>query len=148
MSGLHARHQLREAVAGYLKSANIVAATSVLPHRRRPTADSQLPALMIFTEDEASGRLTREETDRRPDLVVRARVKSVGDPPQDALDALALAVERALLAAGSLGGLVRNLELVRTHSTESANSDRQAGDIDLVYAVEIHTAANDPAKIL
>jgi|GEM_PF-2047152 len=149
MTDLHARHQLREAVALALKAAGIVAADSVLPHRRRPTTRAQLPALMIYTEDETSGRLTADSLERRSDLVIRIRAeKESEDTPQDRLDALALQVERAIAAAGSLGGILQDMVLVRTSSGTSAVSDRQLGDMDLVWRAEIHTAENDPATIL
>ena len=146
MTQLHVRHQLRQSVALALKAAAIVASDSVMPHRRRPTTNTQLPALLVYTDDEASARETAEADRRIVDLVIRVRVKTVGDDvPQDELDAIALQVERTIFAAGTFGGLVKDLQLARSESAASANSDRQLGDIDLVFQVEIHTAANDPA---
>ena len=148
MSGLHVRAQLRKAVAARLKAASIVATASVFEARARATTDAQLPCLFVFTDDENAGRYTGRTTARTVDLVIRGRVKTVGEPPQDTLDALSLEIERAIAGDESLGGLAFDLQLVRTHSGVSANSDRQAGDIDVAYSVEIHTANNDPTKAI
>jgi hypothetical protein len=142
---LHMRARLRQAVALQLKNQT-TAAANVFPARVRPTTASQLPCLLVFTEDETAERYTGGTTVRRVDLVIRGRVATVGDPPQDTLDALALEIEQAIAGDESLGGLAFDLQLVRTHSGASAQSDRQAGDIDLTYAVEIHTANNDPTR--
>ncbi len=146
MSTLHVRAQLRKAVAAQLKAASIVAAASVFEARARPTTDSQLPCLFVFTEDEAGERYTGNSSQRTVELVVRGRVKTVGDPPQDDLDALAVEIERAIAGARDFGGLVFDLQYRHTHSNASANSDRQAGDIDVAYDVVINTANNDPTR--
>lgn len=146
MTDLHIRHQLRQAAALALKAAGIVAAASVLPHRRRATTPGQLPALLIFTEDDSVRRETAETYGNAVDLVIRIRAATVGDDvAQDVLDALALKVERALAAAGDLGGLAKDLELVRRESSQNVATDRQLGDLDLTYRAEIFSAANDPA---
>jgi hypothetical protein len=146
MTDLHVRHQLRAAVAAALDAAGIVGADNVFPARSRPTTDAQLPCLLVFTEDEAGERFTGDSTQRTVELVIRGRLKAVGDPPQDALDALAVGIERAIAGAGNFGRLVFDLQYRRTHTGVSSNSDRQAGDIDVTYDVTINTANNDPAK--
>lgn len=141
----HVRQQVRAAVGATLGAASIVASGSIFIGRRRPTRDAQLPALLIFTDDEPVHRESTDERSRLIDLTVRIRLSTVGDPPQDDLDALAVKVERALDANPTLGRLVKYLELSRTHGgMPSPMTDRQPGEIDIVYVAEVHTAPGDP----
>lgn len=149
----HVRTQIRAAIVARLKVAGIVAPESVLPGRRRPTTQAQLPCLLVYTDEENSSREAANSgvalRKRTVDLVVRCRLSTVADPPQDQLDALAVQVEVALDGSGSLGGLLVDLELQRTEQgAPSPASDRQPGEIDLIYAAEYWTQAGAPETAL
>lgn len=149
----HVRAQIRAAAVGVLRAAAIVAADSVMPGRRRPTSQASLPALLVFTDDEQSVRAAANAgvavRQRQVQLVVRIRAASAGEPSQDALDALAAAVESALDADTGLGGLLADLELTRTESgAPSPMSDRELGEVDVIYLAEYFTDAGNPTAAL
>ncbi len=153
MTANHVRAQIRANAAAALRAAGIVGADSVLPGRRRPTTQAKLPALLVYTDDEASARLARSDgrslRARQVQLVIRCRLSTVADPPQDELDALAAAVERAIDADETLGGLLIDLELARTESgVPSPMSDRQLGEVDVIYLADYHALSGDPARAI
>ena len=144
MTQSHVRTQLRAAVAALLTPL-VASSASVLIGRRRPTRDSQMPALLVFTDDETGERISTDELARHVELAVRVRLTSTGEPPQDLLDAMAARVEVALMVDPTLGRLVKNLVYSRTHGgLPSPMTDRQPGEIDIVYIAEVHTTPGDP----
>ncbi len=151
----HARQQLRAAVVtaltGLATTGSRVSAT-----RRRPTAEADLPCLVVFTPDET----TEIDSMGRPS---RAQLRSVvlevvgfakGSSLDDALDAIAAEVETALFAsavstaAGSVGVLVKDLRLVRSETAYDPDAASPVGTLRLVFAASLRTREGAPTVIV
>lgn len=96
---------IRDAIFTHLKAqlSGVVADSSFFRSPRREIADAEIPCVCVFShndrpanpEDDHAGRHERVYT-------VRVEVVANGRPEEDATDALAIAVRRAILADDSL----------------------------------------------
>jgi hypothetical protein len=97
------------------------------------------------TED--SRAVSEDDTGRRlrraPVLAIEAVFASVEDSDAGA-DDLAEPIERTLYADPTLGGLVKDLDLVRTVLDARTEGETRVGRARLEFELEYHTAAGRP----
>jgi hypothetical protein len=147
---MHQRQLIREAakaaLVGKTGAGARVYETRVVPFKRL-----ELPAIAVYTLEEnvdpASRSTAPRELKRTVDLAIEAAVKQ-GENIDDALDAIALEIERALHADETLGGAASDSILSSTEIDVLEDGDRLVGVVTLVYSVTYYTdapAAEDAA---
>lgn len=141
----HVRQQIRAAAAGVLSAIPSVA--SVFVNRVHRVRESDLPCLMVTTDDEAIRPLTvGGMVERELDLVIRVLVRATASM-DDTLDSLIADVEAAL-AGNTLGGLVRSIDLSEIHIELSSDLDVPAGEAAMVWKTTYYAAAGSPSAAL
>lgn len=146
---LHRRQLIREAAAAALKgktdAGDRVYETRLVPYRLL-----ELPAIAVYSLDESTEEASRStaprELERDLELAIEGAVKQ-GENVDDAMDALALEIERVMHADPTLGGVASDTFLSGTEFFVDVESDRPAGVIRLVYRTRYYTQAPDPADV-
>lgn len=147
---LHQRQQIREAVAAQLKGVAPDFATSaqgrVYETRLVPFRRLELPAVAVYALEETSDdqRSAPREYKRTLQLAIEGAVK-LTDNVDDALDALALELERAVDADPTFGDTASDSVLASTVLDIVEDSDRSVGVVRLQYSVTYYTYAPDAA---
>lgn len=93
----HCRKQIRDALAAYLR-ANLSTPASVLTDRVHPIEGDNLPALLIFTNEESTDMVNKAGT-RTRSLLVALEAHAQTAEITAALDAIAAEVEASFAAA-------------------------------------------------
>jgi hypothetical protein len=108
------REQIVAAVAALLETAAAALAThpKVERNRRDPLDDADLPGLILFEGQEIPLNDFSSEDAYRLSLLVQCALKGSAAAAAAAANNLRAAIMKGLLADVSLGGLVRNLEIV------------------------------------
>ena len=147
----HARKQIRDAVGAALIAAATVAGARVHLSRVYPLQAANLPALRIYTTDEASE--TDERTMgadpqmlRKQLLIVEGVLKQTADI-DDAMDELAAEVEIAL-AENMLGDLIKDIVIAGTNLDINADGEQPVGVVTMSYEVLYMTTTTDPETAL
>jgi hypothetical protein len=152
---LHARRQIVLAAVAALKGAVTGVAGRVFDGRSEPIHTTQKPYLLVYGRQEESRDIAALDDDgdgdgsggRRLQRALTLAIDGVdkSDADTDAeLDALALAVEQALAADPTLGGVARDVVLARTDLNARAEGETRTGRVRLEFDVEYHTAARRP----
>lgn len=119
---------------------------SVYRARRSAVADARLPALVMASRMDPPEQLTAMVTRNVERITVTAMAKAAGDAALDsALADLTAAVQRAIDADPTLGGLAVDAQLV--DADQGLADDEGAGfrgEAALTYAVEYWTRPGDP----
>ena len=112
----HPRTLVRTAIAALLETA--LPAATIYRSRSRPVGrrDGDPQAVEIFTPRETSqrGAGTPGKYERMISVAIAGHVTGGGEDPADVADALALRIEQALEANGTLGGLALDCALTAT----------------------------------
>lgn len=143
----HLRRQIRAAAVAALKSGTAPPwGNRVHPSRRVPLAEADLPALCVYTTEEDSVLDAGHNLRRGVSLVIEA-VTQDNAALDDELDVLALAIEKALAADRTLGGLAYDAVLARTTIALQPVRDAQyrTGSAVLTYGVVYRTPVADPS---
>ncbi len=150
----HQRQIIRGAVQAILL-AKTAAGAQVFKTRMVPYRKLELPAIAIYAlqepvDPESKNAAPRELT-RNLQLVVEAAVKA-DEGVDDALDAIALEIERAMHADPTLGGaasdaLLSNTELTVVEESQGRMLEQPLGIATLTYAVRYYTYAPDAADV-
>ncbi len=139
------REAAREALVGKTQAAERVYETRIVPWRRL-----ELPAIAIYTLDEevdpSSASTAPRELTRTVDLAIEAYVKQ-GDNVDDALDDIALEIERAMHADETLRGKASDSILASTQLGIVAEGEKTAGVAGLLYRVTYYTYAPEAADV-
>jgi hypothetical protein len=115
----HLRKQIRDAVKSRLTGLSITGANVF--GRGNPLASDQLPALRLTTVGDSFGNkssLNDHESESR--IVLRSvqfevdAITRTSFDVEDAVDAISLQVEQAMMADRNLGGLARDVAMVGT----------------------------------
>lgn len=137
----HPRQIIRKAVVDLLVAARTDAGFDVFPTRKVQWREDELPAIAVYTLEETSERKHPEGSlDRHMVLAIHAIVQA-SDGVDDALDTLALQIEKAMAADQTLGGLVLFSHLSGTEIDVDEGTSQPVGGIRLAYAVWYHTSA-------
>lgn len=146
----HRRQQIREAVAAVLVAAGTVAGARVYTTRMVPHRRAQLPAVSVYALEESVDSESRatspRELTRRLQLAVEGAVEAA-ENVDDALDALALELERAMHADDTLGGLAGDVLLSSTELAVAEEGAKPIGLVRLVYEVTYNTYAPEAADV-
>ena len=136
----HLRRQIRDQVVSTLKADAGVSALvgdRVLASWRRPLSRGRLPAILVYTDSEEA-EVTESATptyDRALALQVECLVEQTA-APEDLLDSMALAVEQALHADRSRGGLAEETLYTGCEVGVVTDGNRAAGSLRLAFRVE------------
>ena len=146
----HIRQQVRNAVAAKIQEIPELQ-NSVFQSRVYELSRGELPAAIIFTENEEV-----EETTRQRQIQIQRRLIFVSvyifarasDNIEDELDRLAGEVEKKSLADGTLGGIAAETSLENTGLFIGGDTDAPTGAAKLTFKVMTLTKAGEPDKAL
>ena len=143
----HARKQIRDAAGVALVTGATAAGANVYISRSYPLQAANLPALRVYTTDEASE--TDERTMgaapqllRKQLLIIEGVLKQTTDI-DDAMDALAAEVE-IVLAENLLGGLIKDIVIAGTNLDVNTDGEQPVGVVTMSYEVLYMTTTTDP----
>lgn len=147
----HSRQTIREGVATLLTGLPRTG-TRVYASRLRPVANTEMPALCIYTLEEDSQRVALKPTLLRTlSLVVAIYDEGPDGDVMDGLDNSAAEVEARMGADKSLGiAGVLDSQLVKTmvSAPEGANTEKIAPTLSLVYRVQYRTTPADATAMV
>jgi hypothetical protein len=149
---LHARRQIVIAAKAALAGLPSIAG-GVFEGLAGPKSVDATPYLLVYARPEQSAPHTMKgaarSLARELTLAVEGVTAETGTETGDALlDAIALEVESALAGNPTLGGVCRDLYLVRTDPNARAEGEHRTGRIRLEFTVLYFTAANAPDRAL
>lgn len=144
---MHVRRRIVLAVKAALQSlVDDGVVTSVSAGRAAPQPVARAPYLLIYARAEQS-RSTELDDERclQRDLVLAIEaVFASAEDSDDKGDDLALAIETAMAADDTLGGLIHDIELARTDLDARAEGETRLGRVRLEFGVQYFTAAGRP----
>lgn len=140
----HVRQQIRDRIATVLTGLSGTG-SNVYKMRRYALDDAKLPAIAIYTMQEASSLITiGARTLRR---VVNVGIEIVAKGPStsifDTIDGYCVNVEEALGNDFSLNGLAKSCVLTSSEITVNVEGEKSLGTAQLVFAVEYVTSITD-----
>lgn len=142
----HKRQQIREAVQARLVGATS-AGSRVFKTRLAPLRTVELPALNVYTDqdvvDVRSANTSPRRLHRELQVLVEGWVR-LSENVDDALDSLALEVEKAVHQDETFGGKCVDCLLTTTEVAEKIDGDRPMGAIRLTFSAFYETLAPDP----
>lgn len=130
----HCRKQIRDAVASGLVS--MLTVQSIHTGRVHPLENDLLPALLIFTNDEAAEEINKEKDTRR-NLALVLEGHAQGDGLVDTLDAIANELEPLILGS-ALPAWVKEISLANTTVEIAGEAVAPAGFIRLAFDILYH----------
>lgn len=144
----HVRTQLRDAVVG---ACDALTTTGIkcYPNRpgSRPVQTSELPLLLVYTNDEnvelSSGTRGTRRLERVIELAVRGYARGTGDVDAT-LDTICAEVETALAADPTLGGLAKDLYLAAVKKEADDQAEQPTWFVDMTWRCEYHTREAAP----
>lgn len=135
----HPRETIRKAVVALLIRAGTAAGDSVFPTREVPWRNIELPGIAVYSLEESSQRThVGGETERHVVMAIHA-VERLTEGVDDALDALALQIEKAMSEDQTLSGTALISYLAGTEISVDESGARPVGAIRLAYEVQYHT---------
>jgi hypothetical protein len=144
----HAREQVRNAVVTTLTNAGV--ATTISKSRVWPIAAKSDSVVLIYTNTESIPQTTLtypRKFERELGLVIECLARDIY-ALDDQLDSLCEAVEDAIGADNTLGGLVKDCVLSDTQITLDASGDAPIGSARLQFRVYYRTAETDAGTII
>jgi len=151
----HVRQTIRERAATAI--TGLASAAPVYQSRVNPVEADQLPALLVYTTEEAvdvdSMPLGSHEGTRTLTLQVDA-LSRLASGMDDQLDTLCAEVETALTAAidsgavGSLGELLKWGELTATAIELLDGAERDTGRASMTWLLQYRTDTSDPTTVV
>jgi hypothetical protein len=145
---MHQRQAIRHA-AKLALLGQTAAGERVYTTRTQPFDPVDGPGLMIYTVDETSEHDSlgpRRGLMRVLQLAIEV-VAAVNATLDDALDDMAVEIERALAGNNTLSGACKDLELTRTQVALRKDGDKLTGGIVLTFGVVYRTMAADPTAL-
>ena len=144
----HVRRQIREAAATVLTGLTTTG-ERVFQSRMRPLTDSDLPCLLINTDDEVIDTQGFDATplqERELTLSIRAVAKQTATL-DDVLDTILAEVETAL-AGQTLGDRAKGLLLEKINIEMNDELEKPVGIASDIYRVTYYTTAGTPGTAL
>lgn len=138
----HKRKTLRATFRQALEDANTAAGARVFKDRETSLRTTELPAIVLYTDDEDAedrGYAPRELV-RVLSVVIEGYVAATEDV-DDAMDDLAEQIEPVMEGDPQWGGLTSDVLLVKTELETGVLGDRQVGRVRLTYEVTYYTAS-------
>jgi len=148
----HLRTQIRDAA---LARVNALTTTSTRAYAGRPETQplqpTQLPALLIYTNEteseEASGTRGSRRFVHLCDIVIDGFAKGTGDMDKT-LDTIEKEVRVALEAAPTLGGLCKDLVCTNVSKEDDPEAEQPCWRIRMTWRCEYHTREGTPDAAL
>lgn len=151
---MHQRTVIRQAIVDRLQAANTAAGARVYPTRVLPLRKLELPAIAVYTLEEAvdreSVKTAPRELEREAPMVIEAMIaaESSSVPVDEAMDAIALEIETVMHADPYFGGAAGDSFLDSTSLEVIQEGDRLMGLVTMTYAVRYYTLAPEaPANV-
>lgn len=144
----HAREQVRNAVVTTLTNAAV--ATTISKSRVWPIAAKSDSVVLIYTNTESISQTTLtypRKFEREMTLVIECLARDVSTL-DDRLDDLCEAVENAIGANNTLGGIVKDCVLLDTQVTLDSSGDAPIGSARLQFRVSYRTAETNAGTII
>jgi hypothetical protein len=145
----HPRQAIREAIKAALLN-HTAAGARVFETRMLPAKRLELPAITVYTLEEpvdpASGSTAPRELTRNAQIAIEAAVKQ-GENVDDAMDDIALEIERAMHADETFGDVCANSILASTAMDVAEVGDQPIGVVILTYSVTYRTFAPEAADV-
>lgn len=141
----HVRQQLREAIAALVTGLTTTGGR-VFQSRVYSLQESELPALMIATEDEQIEYLTVHNPRIQAKTVtvsIRAVAKATANL-DDTLDAICKEVEVALATNQGVSGLAKALRMSGTTITLDGAGEQPVGVASMTYEIEVYCNETTP----
>lgn len=148
----HLRTQIRDAAVNLLDALTTTSTrcTGGRP-RSRPIQESELPCLLVYTNEEESEPVSRtlgaRRMDRNVQLMVHGYTASTGDADKT-MDTIAKEVEAALAASPTLGGLCKDLYLVGTVKESDPEASQPTWELILTFTCQYQTLETAPDAAL
>jgi len=118
--------QIRAAAKPLLLAATGL--TSLFSSPRRNLGTAELPALCVFSHGDKPLNMDDDQTQPHERVyTLRVEIRVANRPEDDATDAMAIQVRRAMLADDTLGGLVRRIVWIDQQWDGSENDEPLAG---------------------
>lgn len=148
----HVRQQIRDAAVNALDSLTTTSTRCYGGRpRSRPLQEADLPALLVYTNEEesepVSGTLGQRRIARAVQLVVHGYARGTGDI-DGTLDTIAKEVEVALAADPTLGGLCKDLYLTSTAKESDPEAAQPTFEVVLTFTAEYQTREDAPDAAL
>lgn len=141
----HVRQQLRELARRQITEALGLTRCKVERARGYARIPSQMPVIEVGTPSEDVSGVTQDEMmQRQVELQITIMVNAA-ESAEDEADALAVYVERAIAFIAN-DRLVKDVEPQGMAFEVSGDGENRVGRMILTYAVEIHTAENNPTS--
>jgi hypothetical protein len=148
----HVRTQVRDAVKTLVTGLTTTGANAFAGRpESRPLQESELPGLLVYTNEEESEHVAGQQGSRRKarngQLMVHGFAQSTADIDKT-LDTIAKEVEAALEAAPTLSGLAKDLYHTNTEKRSDPEAAKPTGEIVLTFTCEYHTREGIPDAAL
>ena len=140
----HVRKQIRDAVTTLITGLTTTT-THVFPSRVYDLEETDLPGLLLYTKDEASGPQTMSiprSLERNLEVVVDGVAKSNAGL-DDTLDTIIKEVETAIAADVTLGGLVKDITLTLIEIGLTGNAQNPTGNARMTFTANYYILEND-----
>ena len=141
----HVRQQIREAT-GTLLSGLVTTSTRIFESRVYNLQETELPCLVITTNDESVEEGTLKALIRSLTLTIEGKAKATTNL-DDTLDTIASEVEIKMATSPTLGGKVVGHSLSTTSIEMSVEGDQPIGSISLNYDVVYMTPEGNPTIV-
>jgi hypothetical protein len=145
----HARQQIRDAVVTAVTGL-ATTGSNVFRTRIHPLDQQSLPALLVYTLEEASeadAMGASRSLLRSLRVAIDAVVQQVTDL-DDLLDDIAAEVETAVDSNAALNGLVRDITLDSSSITKSGEGEQSALGLRLVFTALYRTRRSAPETLI
>lgn len=144
----HAREQVRNAVVNVLTTAAV--ATTISKSRVWPISAGSNSVVLVYTNSESIPQTTLtypRKFEREMNLVIECVARDISTL-DDRLDDLCEAVEDAIGADHTLGGVVKDCVLTDTQITLDSTGDAPIGSARMQFRVSYRTAETDAGTII
>lgn len=144
--GKHVRQQVREEIADILIGLSLTA-DRVFTSRTYPIRDSDLPCLLIKTEQERVDYQTVNQPaqqEREITLVVEVMAKA-NEKLDNTLDEICTQVE---IVIDSIATISKNIQLAGTNIDTSVLGNQPIGQATMIYRMRVYTESNSPDVVL
>lgn len=142
----HVRKQIRDAVETTLTGLTTTGA-NVFPSRVHNIPEGNLPALLIYTNQETAQPLTIDAPTRTVQRLLELIVEGIAaqnDTLDDVLDTIIKEVETAMTADVTISGLAKDTFLSGLEIRLSGEGKNPTGNARMSYTVEYNIIENAP----
>lgn len=148
----HIRTQIRDAVVAAVTGLTTTGTRAYAARpKTRPLQGSELPALLVYTNDtegeDIAGTLGSRRLAHVTDLVVEGYAKGTGDVDKT-LDTIEKEVRVALEATPTLGGKCKTLTFSGSSKDDADDTDQPTYVIRITWRCEYHTREGVPDAAL